>query len=290
MKCLVIGHCQTGIILEMLKLSPSFMFVYNEIHWIFKVNTTEETMQDVLTDLVPRMDLIISPPISDNSGIFSTSLLIKHIKPPTKHYLVIGCEFLGFEPKMCFYNKNMGEDSYYLIALSSDVIKSLLNDSIENTMILMQDKNLYDRKTVIDNFNKCLQKFMEREHKMLDHGHNIDIKIGDFIAQYYDKKMLFHSYNHPTNFLLFEIVRRLLQRLGLPNDIDTSKIKEEYLLFSYSLPPLNSVRHHLGIADYETYGYVTGNKKCEDLYKFLSDTKNMIDKLSDQHKLFINSV
>src|SRR5690606_25738879 len=55
---------------------------------------------------------------------------------------------------------------------------------------------------------------------------------------------LFHTYNHPTNLLLFELVRRLFILLGIPQIEIGSGIEYE-LLGSHSIPPALSVYNRL---------------------------------------------
>ena len=87
MRCLCIGICHIGAISTILRDSPYFTLLYNEILSYTIFSLTEDEMMDILVNIVPTCDLILSQPVSEkyrNNDIFSTLKL----KSPLKTFFV----------------------------------------------------------------------------------------------------------------------------------------------------------------------------------------------------------
>lgn len=81
---------------------------------------------------------------------------------------------------------------------------------------------------------------------------NIFISMNDYIINNYKKKMLGHSMNHPTEFYLGELIKRILAHIGITHDtIDLCEIDHlttrtpphDYLFFQNHFPDIETSKH-----------------------------------------------
>jgi hypothetical protein len=245
MKCLCIGICQLDAIYKILKVNTIFTSIYTEIinYTIFTV--TEEEMENILNNIVPTCDLILSQPVSENyrgNNIFSTSMLRSKIKSGAKHLVIPNCYFTGYDP-IPFQTTDESGNIIHIDNISyypSICIQSLLNNDCINCCIDWCNLDVYNSTELNNNYNKTINELKIREEKVFDNNFGTDIKISDYIEQNYKDVFLFHTYNHPTNVLLFELVRRLFRILGLLEIEIGFKITNE-LLGINSIPPCPSV-------------------------------------------------
>lgn len=243
MKCLCIGICQIVSISEILKKSKLFTSIYDEILCYTIFTITAEEMKDLLENVVPTCDLILSQPVSDNyrgSDLFSTKLLRQKKKEGAKHFIISNCYFTGYDPipfqtvDQDGNTTNVGGISYY----PSVSLTSLLNGNIVQSCIDWNQLNTYSDEDIQYNYKKSIDELKKRENKVFDNDYGVDIKISDFIETNYQSKYLFHTYNHPTNILLLELTRRIVERLGLVMENVTL---DRELLGDNSMPPPFSV-------------------------------------------------
>ena len=98
MKCLCIGICQLDAIYKILKDNSIFTSLYTEIFNYTIFTLSVEEMENILNNIVPTCDLILSQPVSENyknNNIFSTSKLRSKIKVGAKHLIIPNCYFTG---------------------------------------------------------------------------------------------------------------------------------------------------------------------------------------------------
>lgn len=76
----------------------------------------------------------------------------------------------------------------------------------------LSDEGYYSKKQVDGNKKRCL-KLIDIAEK------NIDIKVGDYIQENYCIKMLYQNYIHPNKCIIWEYIRRFLDKikLSVPN-------------------------------------------------------------------------
>ena len=91
-------------------------------------------------------------------------------------------------------------DSLYLKGFSQEsIVDKILNQS------------LYTDEEIKDNFNKQIEKLKEREEEC-------SFKISDFIIDNYQNMQLFYEPYHPTEQIIIEKARRILQIIDVPYD------------------------------------------------------------------------
>lgn len=249
MRCLCIGICQLGAVVEILKRSKVFTSKYADILFYPVFNISVEEMNRLLNDVVPTSDLIISQPVSNNykgTDIFSSKKLretcLKYGKP---HLIMSNCYFTGYDPTPFQTTNLTGEIitqdgiSYY----PSLCVNSLLEGSVVNSCKKWCQLDAYTKKELDNNLALTLTELKTREQKVFDNPFSVDITISDYVEMHFKEKFLFHTYNHPTNILLMELFRRLMSTINLP--CDTVHIDKE-LLGDNTIPPPPSVYYGYG--------------------------------------------
>ena len=245
MKCLFIGICHIGAISTILKDIPSFTAIYNDILSYTIFSTSEEEMGNILENIVPTCDLVLSQPVSDNyrnNNIFSTTSLRSKIKPGAVHLVIANCYFTGYDPIPFQITDNNGTITHlnnvsYFPSIS---LISIINKNLDQACIDWCNPSAHTTEEISFNYLSSINALKSREEKIFDSGIPIDISISDYIEKNYQSKFLFHTYNHPTNELLFELVKRILHKLGIPLSITKCHISKE-LLGDITIPPPPSV-------------------------------------------------
>lgn len=279
MKCLIIGICQLNAIAQILKNNAIFNTLYDEIiiHVIFQLSELE--MTNILQNIVPSMDLILSQPVSKNyknSNIYSTFMLKSFIKPGTKHLIITNCYFTGYDPLPFQLVQENGDilnhhTTYYPLLSFNSI---LANDYISASKNWCNPK-AYTKKIIQNNLQQSLQELEKREDRVFDENYDIDIKIADFIKNNYQDFYLFHTYNHPTNIILIEITKRILTKLKLPIILNNNYTE---FLGDISLPPCPAVYINLE-CKFPYPLFVFNNKKYEtrDAMKYLTTDIQTLD-------------
>lgn len=283
MKCLFIGICQLNAMCTILKNTPTFKTFYTEILNYTVFDITEEEMKNILDNILPTCDLILSQPVSNNyrgTNLFSTSTLRSKIKEHQKHLIISNCYFTGYDPvpfQTTDINGNIlhVDDISYFPSIS---VNSLLEGNIKQACVDWCDINSYNEKELKKNIETTLNELKKREEKVFENDFGVDIKIADYIENNYKNKLLFHTYNHPTNDLLYELVRRLLNVINIPY-VSNNEVQNVEYLGIYSLPPPPSVYIKMGM----TFNYpkfVIRSKKYEtkEAMTFFSEVLRKTDK------------
>lgn len=205
------GNCQTRLIRMYLEKNRTFQkkYIFLEIPSIFLF---EQDQLDIIkyNFLWKRCSLFITQMISDNNifGIdLSTNSIKKALDENCKTVTIPILYFTGYFPqaiknkvpfrKDIFCWRDTFVDSLFEKGLTIDEII----DTIKNEEFLNEDDI---EQNVIQSFNE-----LERRETFLD------IRISDYIKQYYKDMQLFYDPYHPCNFLLKELVIRILKFLQI---------------------------------------------------------------------------
>lgn len=286
MKCLCIGICQLKVIIEMLKTSVSFTDLYDEIlvYQIFELSVDE--MHNIITNIVPNMDLVISQPVSrsyKNNEIYSTAYLKKSLNKKTKHIIIPNCYFTGYDPlpfQLVFHNNETVNNTltYYPLLC----LKELIECDIKNATKKWCDPEAYTLEILNKNVQNSLTKLRAREKQVFEENYGVDIIISDYIEHNYTKQFLFHTYNHPTNKLLIILAKRILTNLCLPCTIE--EYYESEFLDSTSLPPAPCV--YLKLKMQFMYPNFVLNNRIYDTYSAMNKLNNHLIKHYNDDSLY----
>ena len=289
MRCLCIGICQLIAITKILKQNDIFTSVYTDIICYAVFNLSVEEMQNILDNVVPTCDLILSQPVSNTykeTNIYSTATLRSKIRKGATHLIIPNCYFTGYDPipfQTTDVNNNVIDCdgiSYY----PSVCLNSLLNNDIKKACIDWCNVDYYSDTEIKNNFNKTIIELKIREEKVFDNNFGVDIIISDFIEKNYKDKLLFHAYNHPTNELLIELTKRIMNKLGIP--INKLHNIDKELLGDVSIPPCLSVYIKSGFTfKYNTFS-IFGNTytTCEAMKCLQLALKKFPPNLHEQWK------
>ena len=220
MICLCIGICQLQSVSEILNISEIFKSKYTKVVYYQVFNITEDKMKHILENEVKNADLILSQPVSEKykgTDIFSTKKLRETaLKYGKKHYIISNCYFTGYDPNPFQTTNEYGEILHFnnISYIPSMCFDELLDKNIEKSCIKWCNIDYYNKSQLEKNINNTLNELKSRESDVFGNGYGIDIKISDFIEENYKKVKLFHTYNHPTNVLLIELSRRVMNRIG----------------------------------------------------------------------------
>lgn len=99
-----------------------------------------------------------------------------------------------------------------------DIIENAILEckSITDIESYVNFDNIISEKYIVDNFENYIYKIEKREKKW-------DIKILDFILCHYKSDKLFYDIGHPTNIILKEISRKILEKLEIYDEIVSDK-------------------------------------------------------------------
>lgn len=249
MRCLCIGICQLGAVVEIMRRSKVFSSKYQDILFYPVFNISVEEMTRLLNDVVPTSDLVISQPVSNTykgTDVFSSKRLrdacLKHGKA---HLIMSNCYFTGYDP-VPFQTTNLSGEiitqdgiSYY----PSLSLNCLLSGDVIDSCKKWCQIDAYTQKELDNNLSLTLTELKSREQKVFDNTFGVDIIISDYVESNFRDLFLFHTYNHPTNLLIMELFRRLMSNLNLPCDNVTLDTE---LLGDNTIPPAPSVYYGYG--------------------------------------------
>ena len=236
-------------VFNILKEDPVFSSIYETIEYYPVFAISEEEMKNILNNILPDCDLVLSQPVSDGykgTNLFSTKTLRASIKTGARHLILPNCYFTGYDPVPFQSTNNKHEIisnkegiSYY----PSISLKSLLQKDVKQACIDWCNMDVYTEQELKNNYIKSITELKQRESKVFDNDYGTDIVISDYIEANYRSSFLFHTYNHPTNILLVELSRRVMNTLGIPNINLGYKLDKE-ILGDVSIPPPPSVYYN----------------------------------------------
>lgn len=213
---LIIGNCQTESIKRIMKSSKAFMqeFIILNIPMIHMVTEEQVNVLKKCKHIFANLNLCITQKISFNnafSDFYSTENIKKIIGKDTKLVLIPTIFFDIYFPQT-IHQEYQNEDLKQVGILSfpyGDCILNELGKKYKKDDILEITKS--DR-LFSENFLKWFYKY--RIEQLKEREMSCDVHILDYILDNYQKRLLFYSKNHPTNEVLIELVKRLMQYLG----------------------------------------------------------------------------
>lgn len=213
---LIHGNCQTNNIREILLCNNEFKSDYTFVEFprIFSCNCIAALNKYKKIGVFNICDLLIIQNINDDNKFgyeLSANNVIKLVGDKCKIVRILILSFSGYFPQHTT-NKNIkfaNEEQFSGLFPCGDInveryIKQgMMKSDILNTII----KPDYYSKECID---KLILENFERIKIQDDMS---DIKIGDYIYNNYNKKLLFYSWLHPINELILELTNRILTYL-----------------------------------------------------------------------------
>lgn len=212
--CVLYGTCQMQCIYEYLKNHHPDLYDYTYV-LSYRVIQKEESLEE---ELLTQADLFLYQPAKDTHGKLGTKYIVQHLlKSSCASISLPYVYFLGYFPD---FVKSGGIPSFF------DCLNREFLQGIPHEQIIQNSKadDFLSSEDVLKQLAFSLSELKKREK-------HTDIKISDFIEENYTKHRLFHTQNHPSNYLLKELCKRVLARLGLPIDaVDDDPMFHQELL------------------------------------------------------------
>lgn len=245
MKALFIGNCQLKAVINVLKSSILFNNQYKEVIFFYSDQVTIKEVNQIINDILPHTTLVISQSSINDDNILK--FLYQNVEYNNiLHYHMINCYFTGYDPLAA--DKNICHCNCFICPTLC--YTKLLNGNIKKACRKWCDPDAFTKDIVITNYQNSIKQLQLEES-------NLDINISDFIEQNYQNVFLFHNYNHPTNYVLIELAKRILRKLNMHISI-IEKHQEEFL-GKISFPPAPSVYINLNL-NFAYPSFVIDNK------------------------------
>ena len=214
------GNCHMLVVKEMLNTSKEFVDNYG----IYPLKCVQD-IKEIEKNVIKNTDIIISQDIrEDNSYGKKLSLdYLKELSSNNTKIIVIpnlfGMGKAFFPQDISGSYHPIGDDINGMFPHEDKVINECIKNrwSIEEIINEVLDGRLISKEDIEENFNLVFQKYKQRMQKC-------DIDEYDFIMENYKNKQLFYDVGHPTNYLIKDIVIKVLRMLGIKDDCDENVV------------------------------------------------------------------
>ena len=203
LKIVCFGNCQSNIIATMLKRYSNCSYNVKSFR-----NVEDNLLENGILEQIAKSDLIIYQPLDDKYGDLSQTKIEELAKENNTQAISFpyiyndGIYSLEFDAG----KKIIGEKIILDLYLNGQSKESIIEDYINNNINFKLKRR----------FKKSLAIMKNKEKKT-------DVKLTKFIQKNYQKKKLFYGHNHPTNIVIFELLRQIIQKANLKLTVDKSK-------------------------------------------------------------------
>ena len=278
MKIICYGNCQVGAV-------SGYLNKIGKINKYYACFSIDYNIDDFYKEL-ETTDILILQPINDNykdDNRLSSLRVINYCKINTKIIMMQSYYFNFYYPDLKYLSINniilkKPIDYHY-----QTIIDSYNNNmSINEYIIKYMDSNLYSPDYLNNNANLSIKELKKRYNEMIYKYNNNNIffiNTLDFIENNYKEILLFYSMNHPSKYLMIEIMKHILKIL----DIDEKYIDNEGDYISTPKCILNKCIQNVVNFDINIYKPLT--LKEENIYKIV---KLYYDEYSkDENKIYL---
>lgn len=218
----IYGNCQTQRLRKIMLMHKPFYekYFFIEIMPVFTYISNKEKQEQwhiLLNDLAfwKEIDLFIYQKVLETNR-FYCGLATKHIlgmlSESCQTIQILNIYFTGYFIQAKRNEHNIMQEVHQsgLFFYCDKYVDEMIEKGLSENEIINEISRVdfIEPKQVYDAVKKSFEQMREREKEA-------DVGITDFVEQYYDKQQLFYSFNHPTNFVLFEYAKRILKYLDL---------------------------------------------------------------------------
>lgn len=250
------GNCQITMLRILFNCNELFKKKYFivAVPEVYDYRTKEDL--DILKNMIAwkYCDLLISQRVSRNNRFspeLATEKIESYINKNTVCVWIPNVYFKGYCPQSIRNKNNVDLDIHLSgkFPLGDKFVEQMISEGMKHTEIL--------ERICRDNFleeeyiqNKIDESFLLLEKKELE----CDVHISDYIKRHYKDRQLFYSENHPCNEVLIELVKRILEKIGLNTElIGVPEENMEFTLRGQDIPIYPSVRKYLHLTDEMDY-------------------------------------
>lgn len=244
----VLGNCQSISIVHYLLSVEEFSDTYEYIA-IPPVHTIKKDNTDLL-EIFRNIDLLIYQPVIDENrfGPFVSDSIKKILKKDSESICIPSMYYGGYFPTIesieGLEGTLRGVHDFLLLAMFlSGLEKSVIIKKISEEFPLNQDQ-IY--KLHLDSIHALKQR--ERKFK-------VDIDISGYIEENFNKRRLFHTFNHPTSEMFIYICQKIIARLCISGEVKETKD----FLDSIVAPIYPSVKKALNLEFTDVHMFREGN-------------------------------
>lgn len=209
-KVVFYANCQGHGIRQILNCHPDMAKEYDLENAVVLGNYTYmNTNSDLPYDILSEADLFIYQPISSDRGKYSTDDLLSKLKPTCKTESFVYLYNYAFWETLVFADGDydVGTLGMKYAALNHEPITSLRDAGLSwgdvKQRILSGTMDW-----------KFKERYQKTQAVLREKEACCSIRVADFIDLHHKDKLLFHSQNHPTIFLLEYVAKQILAHLG----------------------------------------------------------------------------
>lgn len=225
---LLFGNCQIKFIEDIILNSPEFSEEYTiiRVRPVFVYNE-EEKQAGLNKQLLKATDLFIHQNVYDEVkwGNLVTSNIIRNLNGSCRKVSIPNVYFKGYHPQVISNKRNVMIGSIYnfggIAPYGDSILDKKFNESISVNEL---EEYLYSdicisESDINENLNNTFIELKRREEEL-------DISISDYIEENFRTKYLFYTPSHPTNEVLHELVKRILNKIGIKSDFPIPRLEE----------------------------------------------------------------
>lgn len=289
----IYGNCQTDILRPLLLMNRFFAqkYFFVQIPVVYAYDSDKILFDMILddTDFWECIDLFLCQKIHQGNRFsrkLETEYLVNMLSPSCQIVRIVNMWFSGYFVQTYHQTVYLSDKSTRRAFIWPDFfVNEMLDRGFSEEIILkwVMDDDFIPSEIVRRNIDECLIEFKRREKEA-------DVIISDYIESKYDKEQLFYSPLHPTNKVLIEYSRRILEYLGLQdNYIDESAVYHKAgSLKGIDVPVYPSVLKTLDLKEYE-HLYVAGPDK-EFLFYFEEYIKKYIVSIVNERESILDDM
>ena len=238
-------NCQRGLIWEFLKLSDDFNKNFQVE--LDKVPSNYMAIQNnsIIPDsILKEAKLFIYQPLDRKYKECSTEYILSRLPPDCLSISFPRLYFPGYWPQHSLnpYKKIQQESFPERFPYGDGNLNEMLKQKLPYSKILneLSRKDFYEKEILFSSLNNTIEESKKREQLT-------DIKIADYIQDNYQTQQLFHTINHPTDLIGFEVANQILRILNMPLIPEDKKPLRKEVLGGTQVPIYPSVIEQLNL-------------------------------------------
>lgn len=202
------GNCQITAYNSLLVTSEELLEKYIVINMVpvqimgnYKVHLTEAFFREI--------DVFVYQRVRENNKYgreVSTDILAGYLRTDARKICIPNAYFTGYFPQICVdpYNIDQPEICGKAFSSGDKNVRRMTDEgmTVEEISAILDTDYFYSVREVKANYDETMESLRQREK-------DSDVKISDFIEEWFRKRQLFFTENHPTCFLLNEVLKRV---------------------------------------------------------------------------------
>jgi len=211
------GTCQADAILQILNLSDDY-----NASWISCKKTDLD--KESFIKKISESDIIITQSIKDNFrdvDYLSTSYIIKHKKPNCKVIIFDTCHFDFYHFDTLHDREFINSINYHYTSMVECFKNGYSIDYYINNFVNNIDlKTSEELESIAQIGLKELYRRYKRSKQLYEQNNVYPVTMYKYLKQNYKDKLLFHTKNHPSKYILHNICEQIIQILQIPNTLN----------------------------------------------------------------------